>query len=60
MWPESEEKPKKLKTGLTTGCCATACAVLAATVLLSKKDIEKNTANATGLVSVKLPKGKSG
>ncbi|MEH6345209.1 MAG: cobalt-precorrin-5B (C(1))-methyltransferase [Bermanella sp.] len=58
MWPESEEKPKKLRSGLTTGCCATACTVLAATVLLSKKDIEKNTANATSLVSVKLPKGK--
>ncbi len=58
MWPESEEAPKKLRSGLTTGCCATACAVLAATVLLSKKDIEKNAANATSLVSVKLPKGK--
>ena len=58
MWPESDEKPKKLKTGLTTGCCATACAVLAATVLLSKKKFEKNAANKTRLVSVKLPKGK--
>lgn len=58
MWPESEEQPKKLRSGLTTGCCATACAVWAATVLLSKKDLEKSTSKITNLVSVKLPKGK--
>ena len=34
MWPESSEpkkgeQPAKLKTGLTTGCCATACCVAA-------------------------------
>ena len=53
MWPESKETPKKLRSGLTTGCCATACAVAAAMVLLSKKDEKK-----TRWVSVKLPKGK--
>lgn len=39
MWPESAEpeqgeQPNKLKTGLTTGCCATACCVAAANGLL--------------------------
>lgn len=38
MWPESNdpkkgEKPAKLRTGLTTGCCATACCVAAANAL---------------------------
>lgn len=41
MWPESKE-PKKgkkteLRTGLTTGCCATACCVAAANALFSHK-----------------------
>ena len=61
MWPESEEKPKKLRSGLTTGCCATACAVASATALLGrtfKNNSEEKTDPVTRLVSVKLPKGK--
>ena len=50
MWPESDESPRPLKTGLTTGCCATACCVAAAQYLL--------TGQATNIVSVTLPKGK--
>jgi len=50
MWPESNEQPKPLKTGLTTGCCATACCVAAAQYLLGHKKLET--------VSVTLPKGK--
>lgn len=50
MWPESAEKPKKLKTGLTTGACATACSVAAAHFLMADKKIER--------VSIRLPKGQ--
>jgi len=50
MWPESGEKSRPLKTGLTTGCCATACCVASAHKLLG--NIE--TINT----SVVLPKGK--
>ena len=50
MWPESKEQPKLLKTGLTTGCCATACCVAAAQYLLAGKK--------PNVVSVTLPKGK--
>lgn len=50
MWPESNETIKPLKSGLTTGCCATACCVAAAHYLLGKKKITK--------ASVTLPKGK--
>ncbi|WP_444994948.1 cobalt-precorrin-5B (C(1))-methyltransferase [Aliikangiella sp. IMCC44359] len=50
MWPESNENIKPLKSGLTTGCCATACCVAAAHYLLGKKKITK--------ASVTLPKGK--
>jgi len=35
MWPESNEQPKKLRTGLSTGSCATACCVVAAEHLLA-------------------------
>jgi cobalt-precorrin-5B (C1)-methyltransferase len=61
MWPESEEKPKKLRTGLTTGCCATACAVAAAKLLLGnsrQEDFKGSAKIHASLVSVKLPKGK--
>jgi len=50
MWPESEEKPKQLKTGLTTGCCATACSVAAAYHLLDQQLIT--------ISEVTLPRGK--
>ncbi|NRA25616.1 MAG: cobalt-precorrin-5B (C(1))-methyltransferase, partial [Oleispira sp.] len=55
MWPESadntsKEEPKSLRSGLTTGCCATACSIAAAHAVLGRK---KNS-----VVSVTLPKGK--
>ena len=50
MWPESDESSRPLRTGLTTGCCATACCVAAAYKLLG--DIHTTDA------SVILPKGK--
>lgn len=50
MWPESDESARPLKTGLTTGCCATACCVASAHKLLGKV----HTTHA----SVTLPKGK--
>lgn len=43
MWPESDEQQRPLRTGLTTGCCATACCVAAAHCLLGKKQIEQAT-----------------
>ncbi|WP_191600903.1 cobalt-precorrin-5B (C(1))-methyltransferase [Marinomonas algicola] len=49
MWPESSNTPKTLRTGLTTGCCATACCVAAATQLFTGKAVQK--------VEVLLPKG---
>lgn len=52
MWPESGEKSAPLRTGLTTGCCATACCVAAATALLSKDKTQPAS------VEVTLPKGK--
>ncbi len=50
MWPESDEAIRPLKTGLTTGCCATACCVAAAYHLLAKKVMMQ--------VSVTLPRGQ--
>lgn len=52
MWPESSEKVQALRTGLTTGCCATACCVAAAQALLVKPD------NLARQVEVNLPKGQ--
>lgn len=52
MWPESSEEPAPLRTGLTTGCCATACCVAAATALFSHGKQQPET------VEVTLPKGK--
>ena len=49
MWPESEEAPRPLRTGLTTGCCATACCVAAAHYLL--------TGTSRASVNVTLPRG---
>jgi cobalt-precorrin-5B (C1)-methyltransferase len=51
MWPESAEAPKPLRTGLTTGACATACCVAAAYQLFNGKRVET--------ASVTLPKGKT-
>ncbi|REG82217.1 cobalt-precorrin-5B (C(1))-methyltransferase [Marinomonas pollencensis] len=50
MWPESAETPAPLRTGLTTGTCATACCVAAAQALFSQRQDPK--------VSVTLPKGQ--
>lgn len=51
MWEESSEKVSKLRTGLTTGSCATACCVAAAQKLLGQQEV--NT------VSITLPRGKT-
>ncbi|NLQ16599.1 cobalt-precorrin-5B (C(1))-methyltransferase [Marinomonas sp. M1K-6] len=50
MWPESAESPAPLRTGLTTGTCATACCVAAAQAFFAQKQ--------DPCVSVTLPKGK--
>ena len=50
MWPESGEKQQKLRSGLTTGCCATACSLAAAQFLLTGIQANK--------VTVRLPRGK--
>ncbi|PID42395.1 MAG: cobalt-precorrin-5B (C(1))-methyltransferase [Gammaproteobacteria bacterium] len=50
MWPESSEKRNPLRSGLTTGSCATACCVAAAQALLANKQPDK--------VEITLPKGK--
>jgi len=57
MWPESSEQPVPLRTGLTTGCCATACCVAAATALFSKESskAKKNPKS----IEVTLPKGRT-
>lgn len=50
MWPESSEQKQELRSGLTTGCCATACCVAAAQALLATKQPAK--------VEVLLPRGQ--
>jgi len=52
MWPESEEQAKPLRSGLTTGSCATACSLAAARSLLLSEQ--------TASVSITLPSGKRG
>ena len=50
MWPESAEVPAPLRSGLTTGTCATACCVAAAQALFAQCQAKT--------VQVTLPKGK--
>ncbi|MCS5558084.1 MAG: cobalt-precorrin-5B (C(1))-methyltransferase, partial [Oceanospirillaceae bacterium] len=52
MWPESSEQQQPLRTGLTTGTCATACCLAAGHLLLG--DEQKTS------VSVTLPKPTDG
>jgi cobalt-precorrin-5B (C1)-methyltransferase len=56
MWPESGEQPKKLRTGLTTGSCATACCVAAARYLLGPANTDEDDNEYS--VEITLPKGK--
>ena len=56
MWQESSEETKPLRTGLTTGTCATACAIVAAQALLMQHVLAPKK---TTTVSVTLPKGKT-
>lgn len=51
MWEESSEVPRPLRTGLTTGTCATACAVASASYLLAGE--------RPPVVSVTLPRGET-
>ncbi len=56
MWPESidnnhKQEPKPLRSGLTTGSCATACSIAAAHLLLGNKQ--------DSVVSITLPKGNT-
>jgi len=57
MWPESGEQPKKLKTGLTTGSCATACCVAAARFMLASDHLQ--SPSNEHVVEITLPKGKT-
>jgi len=50
MWPESAEEKKPLRSGLTTGTCATACCVAASELLFGGQAPQR--------VSVTLPKGR--
>lgn len=50
MWPETSEKKQALRSGLTTGSCATACCVAASQALLANKRPKE--------VEITLPKGK--
>jgi len=50
MWPESDEQVKPLRTGLTTGTCATASCIAAAHHLLA--DIQMDAVHVT------LPRGQ--
>lgn len=52
MWPESSEQQQPLRTGLTTGTCATACCLAAGHLLLGHQ--QKTS------VSVTLPKPADG
>ena len=51
MWPESSEQKQPLRTGLTTGTCATACCLAVGHLLLGK--VEKTSVSVT--LPVKRP-----
>lgn len=51
MRDETQEKPKKLRSGYTTGACATATSFAAAHLLLSKHTLEH--------VTIQLPRGEN-
>jgi cobalt-precorrin-5B (C1)-methyltransferase len=51
MWPESSEQAQPLRTGFTTGTCATACSVACVSSLFTQQ--------LPAQVSVTLPKGKT-
>lgn len=59
MWPESDESPKPLRSGLTTGTCATACCIAAASCLLLPRnmDIDEHKKNYKQ-IQVTLPRGE--
>jgi len=66
MWKESSEDKQPLRTGLTTGTCATACAVAGAHYLLSTSDEDSpphsrpdSAPYSPQQVSITLPKAKS-
>ena len=50
MWPESAESKRPLRSGLTTGTCATACCVAASEYLFNGQALQQ--------VTVTLPRGK--
>ena len=50
MWQESGEQQKKLRSGLSTGSCATACSLAGAKLLLTDKVSESS--------DIRLPKGR--
>lgn len=58
MWPESQEQTQPLRTGLTTGCCATACCVAAARALLGGW-CEPGRSLGLPSVPVTLPRGET-
>ena len=51
MWQETSESVVPLRSGLTTGSCATACSVAAARALFSEQYSDE--------VEITLPRGKS-
>ena len=58
MWAESAEQAKPLRSGLTTGSCATACCVAAAQHLLGDCSAELSPLEPI-TVEITLPKGKN-
>ena len=54
MWPESSEQKQPLRTGLTTGTCATACCLAVGHLLLGK--VKKTSVSVT--LPIKRPNAK--